>query len=100
MASKRGEYPNLHWLCSAYFHQDWGMDDPTADDVICRYIRDTDPQEVRQTADEISAFLRIEMTENERKAILDGLGCECYPRGEGLTYSSWLQRMHALLTAK
>ena len=98
--SKQDEYPNLYGLFSAYFHQDWAMDDPTADDVVRRYIRHADPQEVQRVADEIIAFLRIEMTEDERQAILDSLYCEYYPPGDGLTYASWLQRVHTLLTAK
>jgi hypothetical protein len=100
MRPRRDEFANLYGLCSAYFHQDWDLDDPTADAVLHRYIGDSDPQEVQQVAAELGKFLLIEMTEDERKATLDDFCCEYYPPGDGLTYSSWLQRVYDILTAK
>src|SRR5579885_2958193 len=100
MKPRRDQFPNLRFLCSAYFHQDWALDDPTADAVIHRYIGDADPQEVRQVAAEIEQFLCTGMTEDQREAVLVDLGCFYYPPGEGLTYSSWLRRVYELLTTE
>jgi hypothetical protein len=93
-------FPNLYRMCGCYFHQDWDMDDPTAEAVVRRYIRDADPQEVQRVAAEIDDFLRIEMTEEERRAVLDRFACEYYPLGDGLSYSDWLRQVHDLLTGK
>src|SRR5436305_509125 len=100
MKSRRDEFPNLCRLCGAYFHQDWSLDDPTADAVVRRYMVDADPQAVQRVATEIIAFLLIEMTEDERKDNLIDLGCDYYPPADGLTYSSWLQRVYHMLTAE
>jgi hypothetical protein len=93
-------FPNLNGMCGCYFHQDWVVDDPTAEAVVRRYMREADPQEVQRVAAEIDDFLRIEMTEEERRAALDRFGCAYYPPGDALTYSEWLRQVHALLTAK
>ncbi len=96
----KARFPNFYGMCGCYFHQDWDMDDPTAEAVVRRYMRDADPQEVQRVAVEIDDFLRIEMTEEERRAILDKFGCEYYPPGDGLSYSEWLRQVHDLLTSK
>jgi hypothetical protein len=96
----KARFPNLSGICGCYFHQDWDMDDPTAEAVVRRYMRDADPQEVQRVAAEIDDFLRIEMTEEERRAVLDKFGCEYYPPGDELTYSEWLRQVHDILTGK
>jgi hypothetical protein len=96
----KSRFRNLDGLCACYFHQDWDMDDPTAEAVVRQYIRDADPQEVQKVAAEIDDFLQIEMTEEERKTILDTFGCEYYPPGDRLSYSEWLRQVHELLTGK
>jgi hypothetical protein len=96
----KSRFPNLYGMCSCYFHQDWDLDDPTAEAVIRRYIRDADPHEVQRVAAEIDEFLRVEMTEEKRRAILDKFGCEYFPPGDELSYSEWLRQVRDLLTGK
>lgn len=95
----KARFPNLHGLCGSYFHQDWGADDPTADAVVCRYVRDADPPEIQQVAAEIDDFLGIEMTEEERRGVLDMFNCGYYPPGDGLSYSEWLTQVRDILTS-
>ena len=90
-------FPNLQGFCGSYFHQDWGLDDPTAEAVVDRYICDATPEEVQQLASEIATFLRLEMSEKERAAVLDGFGCGYYPPGDGVSYSEWPRQVHKLL---
>ncbi len=96
----RLRFPNLYGLCGCYFHQDWDMDDPTPEAVIRRYCLDADPQEVQRVASEINEFLRIEMTEEERRTVLGRFGCEYLPSADDVSYSEWLRQVHDLLTGK
>jgi hypothetical protein len=95
----KARFPNLHGMCG-YFHQDWNVDDPTAEAVVRRYMREAAPEEVNRVAAEIENLLRIEMTEEERRAVVDKFGCEYYPPGDDLSYSEWLRQVHDLLTGK
>jgi hypothetical protein len=96
----RGRFPNFCGMCGSYFHQDCLLDDPTAEAVVRRYIRDTDSEVVQRTAAEIDEFLAIEMTEEERKEVLDMFDLGYYPPGDQLTYSEWLREIYAILTCK
>jgi hypothetical protein len=96
----KARFPNFYGLCCSYFHQDWDLDDPTVDAVVHRYIRDASPQEAGRVAAEIDDFIRIGMSEDERRQALDTFGCQYHPPGDGLSYSEWLRQVHDLLIGK
>ena len=49
----RERYPTLWQLFAGYFHQDWSLDDHTADDVLGRFVRD-EPADAFGARNEIS----------------------------------------------
>jgi phenylalanyl-tRNA synthetase beta subunit len=93
----RMSLPTFAGVCSCYFHQDWELDDPTAEAVVRRYLRDADPREIELLIAEIDEFLKLEMTDEERQVVLEDLGCEYYPPSDGLTFSKWLHQIRNIL---
>ena len=92
------DFPALYNFCVGYFHQDWNLDDPTAEAVVRRFMNDDGPQGVQQLRAEIDRFLRVSKSEEQRAAILDAWGCCYYPPGDGLSYTDWLKQVSELLT--
>jgi len=86
----RERYPALWQLFAGYFHQDWSLDDPTADDVLRRYVRDEPPDAVRRARRDLEDVLQRWSSEHELEGVADRLGSYYRPAGDALTTRDWL----------
>lgn len=81
----------LEQFFGGYFHQDCFEDDPTWQNVVNRFCRDTTPEDHAAVARQIEAKLLGEgSTEEELSARLSRLGSFYDPTAEGYTYRRWL----------
>ena len=81
---------------ASYFHQDWMLDDATADDVVARFLADInhDATVRAQLAGAIRAFIARFTDDNAlRDALYRELGAFYDPRADGLSGREWLQRV-------
>ena len=85
--------PGIHLLCTAYFHEDWMLDDASADDVVRRFCVSEAPNLVRQTAVDISRTLTSDISEAELALLVEHLGTNYWPQADGLSYRAWLSRI-------
>jgi len=86
----RERYPALWQLFAGYFHQDWALDDRTADDVLGRFVRGEPPDAVRRVRRDLEDVLRLWPAERELEAVTDRLGSSYRPAGDGLSTRDWL----------
>jgi hypothetical protein len=91
------DYPNLSQFFGCYFHQDWGLEAGSADEIISRYLAES-PTTVRGVIDELDRLLALRLTEPELRSTLLELSCYYDPTPEGGTYSGWLRHVKELLS--
>jgi len=91
-----GRYPNFADLYANYFHQDWRLDDASADDVVKRYLRVAPPEEVDRLADELTAVLAAHRSEGVLRADLGPFN-NYDPAEDGLTVELWTQHLLELV---
>jgi hypothetical protein len=90
-----GRYPSFAdlFLC---FHEDWRLDDASADEVVKRYLRVVPPEEVDRLADELRSLLAEHRSEEVLRADL-GPFTNYDPAEDGLTVEQWIQHLLKLV---
>ncbi len=83
-------------MYSAYFHQDWQLDDSSADDVVKRYMRSEPIDAVAGLRDELMDLLSRDHSEAELSADL-GPFTTYVPANDGLSVEQWIDRLIELL---
>jgi hypothetical protein len=91
-----GRYPSFADLYANYFHEDWRLDDASADEVVKRYLRVTPPEEVGRLANELTGLLASHQSEEVLRAIL-GPFTTYDPAEDGLTVEAWTQHLLSLV---
>jgi hypothetical protein len=91
------EYPYLQQFLGAYFHQDWTLDDSTADEVIERFKRESDPETIEEVKEELAQFLASHPSDDQLSRALTTLGCDYHAPGDNLTYRDWLHHVQHVL---
>ena len=91
-----GRCPSFAQMYSAYFHEDWRLDDASADEVVKRYLRVTPPEEVGRLANELTGLLASHQSEVLLRAIL-GPFTTYDPAEDGLTVEAWTQHLLRLV---
>jgi CdiI immunity protein len=83
-------YPNLDEFLGAYFHQDWTVDEPTADGIVEKYLSEWPKEEALLALNELDRLLGQSDNEIWLRGILDEMGCYYNPAGDSLTCAGWL----------
>ncbi|QNK73736.1 hypothetical protein H7F36_00165 [Variovorax sp. PAMC28562] len=94
------QYPNLHDLFGAYFHQDCFDDSPTATAVVELYVSESPNDEVRAAAQELRDLISRTGSEAELAATVADLGCYYLPTADRLTTRAWLDEVVRILDGK
>lgn len=63
-----GRVPNFAEMYSGYFHEDWRLDDTSADEVVRRYRRVTSQEEVNGLTKELTGLLTSHLSEPDLRA--------------------------------
>ena len=97
------KFPELGNFLSCYFNQDWThlyeFEGGEADALeVVRFYKTEDSAEgVRETAEQLEEFLRIELSDEELDSALDKLGADYYALGDDWTYREWLEKTLEIL---
>ena len=91
-----GRYPSFADLYANYFHEDWRLDDASADEVVKRYLRVTPPEEVGRLANELTGVLASQQSEEVLRAVL-GPFTTYDPAEDGLTVEAWSRHLLRLV---
>jgi hypothetical protein len=91
------EYPYLQQFLGAYFHQDWTLDDSSADAVIERFKRENDAEMIDGVKGELTQFLASHASDDQLSRALTALGCEYHAPGDNLSYREWLRHVRDAL---
>ena len=65
-----GRYPSFAGMYADYFHEDWRLEDASADDVVRRNRRFAPPDEVDHLTDELTGLLASHPSEDALRAEL------------------------------
>ena len=84
-------------LLGAYFHQDWGLDDPTADAVVRRFSAEETGETVARARADIEQVLQHFESEADLDALIYQLHGYYLPSADGLSAREWLTRVGELL---
>ena len=87
------EYPYLQQFLGAYFHQDWTLDDSSADAVIERFKRENDDETIDGVKGELAQLLASHASEEQLSRVLMTLGSEYHAPGDNLSYREWLHHV-------
>lgn len=99
MSTPSGAHPNLEYLCSAYFHQDWDLDGDTAAAVLDVFSED-ELETVVGARDGAAELLASDTSEEELAATLHRAGLGYGPAYEDMTHRRWLGLVVERLTAR
>jgi hypothetical protein len=87
-------YYALSYLCGAWFHPDWDLDDPDWRDVVRRFARVMSAVEVADTAHELRDLLGHGLPEPElRDLMIWRYDLAQSPWPEEMTMTGWLTAM-------
>jgi CdiI immunity protein len=90
-------HPALTYLLSAYFHQDWALDDGTVQGVLARFRREESDELVAESATAAAVLLATYGDKEEAlREALEALGAQIVPHGVGLTSSEFLEQIAEL----
>lgn len=94
------QYSGIRLLLSAYLHQDFVDEFPTALDAVQSFAQAEPTEVVRTAINDIDALLSDEHFLRSPDAVLAELG-SCYdPRSEGMTAIEWLRQVRSILLVK
>ncbi|WP_130301026.1 MULTISPECIES: contact-dependent growth inhibition system immunity protein [unclassified Duganella] len=82
----------LHQFFGGYFHQDWQLDDPTWQDVISRFLSESDPSDSAQVATGIEGLLSNLASDEALCRAVHELGCDYWP-GSAAQMRTWLMQL-------
>jgi hypothetical protein len=89
--------PHLSQFFAAYFHEDWQCDDPTADEVVRRFMRDAGSEVPKALAD-LLGLLSSTADEHELEQVIFRLGAYYLPTADGWTWRGWLEHVRSMLS--
>lgn len=97
-ASMDDAYDELDRLMGAYFHQDWTMENSSADEVVRLYISETGEALQQRLSRQIHNLLAQGLAEPEMQALLfDQFGCAYHYLNHWATSRAWLAHILELL---
>ncbi len=91
-----GRYPSFASMYADYFHEDWRLEDASADDVVERYRRFAPPDQVDHLTDELTALLASNRSEDALRADL-GPFTNYDPTEDGQTVQAWIEHLLRLV---
>jgi hypothetical protein len=87
----------LEQFLSCYFHQDWYLESPSWEAVVCQFVA-AEPEELRmQALEQLDAFIGRDLSEADLASELLELGCCFEPSSATLSHQSWLSQLRAHL---
>ncbi|MBV8529404.1 MAG: hypothetical protein JOZ75_13925 [Candidatus Dormibacteraeota bacterium] len=93
-----GDYPALHRLFGAYFHQDWQDDYTTSTGAVQAFLREAPYAIVDAARRELDALLATPLDDAELGRLLrEGFDCNYVPQVDELTTRAWLARIRDLM---
>lgn len=92
-------HPHLTLLLTGYFHQDWPLDHPDADDVVTTFLDELDADQRVQFNEELSELGAASLSEDALAALLLAVGCGYHPPGDGRTRVEWISGLTAAAAA-
>ena len=91
-------YPALHRLFGAYFHQDWHDDYATSTGAIQAFLREAPYATVDTARRELDHLLASPLSDQELGRLLrDGFDCNYVPQVDELSNRAWLERIRDLM---
>lgn len=85
---------HLRCFGQTYFHEDWDLDHPNADDAIDLYLQGACVDERREISQEIGQLLESSLSEAELEEIWQNTWyVEYEPIKDDLTYRQWLEHL-------
>lgn len=91
-------YPALHRLFGAYFHQDWHDDYATSTGAVQAFLREAPYAMVDMTRRELEHLLASPLGDEELGRLLhEGFDCNYVPLVDELSNRAWLVRIHELM---
>lgn len=91
-------YPGLHRMFGAYFHQDWHEDYATSTGAVQAFLREAPYATVNETRRELDHLLASPFSDEELGRLLrDGFDCNYVPQADELSNHGWLERIRELM---
>ena len=78
------------------FHEDWRLDDASADDVVRRYRRVAPPDEVDRLTDELTGLIASHSSEDALRAELSPF-TYYDPAEDGQSVEAWIEHLLRLV---
>lgn len=92
------EYPALHRLFGAYFHQDWQDDYATSTVAVQAFVREAPAATTDAARRELDRLLASSLDDEGLGRLLrDGFDCNYVPQVDELTNRAWLARIRDLM---
>ena len=95
----KASFPKLEQFLSAYFHQDWALDDPDSASVVQGYLKKASGKSVAALIAELELLKDEKLKEPSLKKRVQGLGCYLDPASEKKTYVQWMAWLHKALSS-
>jgi hypothetical protein len=87
-----GRFQSFAEMYADYFHEDWRLEDSSADDVVRCYRRFAPPSEVDRLGGELTSLLASHPSEDALKADL-GPFTNYDPAEDGLSVRAWMEHL-------
>lgn len=92
------DYPALHRLFGAYFHQDWQQDYTTSTGAVQTFLREAPFAMVDAARRELDDMLASPLEDDELGRLLrEGFDCNYVPQVDELSNRAWLARVRDLM---
>lgn len=92
------DYPALHRLFGAYFHQDWQDDYTTSSAALQSFLREAPYATVDAARHELDDLLASPLDDAELGRLLrEGFDCNYVPQVDELSNRAWLARIRDLM---
>jgi CdiI immunity protein len=90
--SHKTEVEILQDFFRAYFHEDWGLDATTPDEVVMEFLNlDWEPAELQTLEAALVSYVNSHEEESQlQESLFRELGCYYMPQSEGIPVRKWL----------
>jgi hypothetical protein len=92
-------FPRLSQFFRGYFHQDWGLEASRWQDVVARFVKQSNRETILGVYDELTALRSQSPDEELLGQALFQLGSRYAPEGDGMTSSDWIHAIQKQLAA-